>query len=528
MAMLTMEQVMRELEGKDENGKRTLLTERDLREVRGRFKDYAFAYSKKAGGHTVCSGCGQELERKGEACNDLIRCPHCRKDVQLKEEWRGHKYLFEQMVVYIWKRSKRDRETILAKAIHAEKSFAYAENAPLRAVVEAVYQFSPKGARMYTKNYYGQDFTANRHSVTPAENKHGFHCEAMHAGFWLAAENTQIGEIADILHVRLMEGQRGMHPVFALTEAARKPYLQHVILQGQEELAREIVRGAFEVKKRTAKNMPELLGITEGQWYEAKKNKLSLDARWMRALEQIQNAGNMTITLKDAWTAVENNSEHARSRLERESEVLLRDCSAKIRRKAVRRAAYSTDLIEWLDYWQQLLSLHEDMTDTRLLLPRDLHGMHQRMTERIEAIKAQQKREMDAILLQEHEKRMKALREKYTFEACGLILRPYETEAEIVAEGTVLHICIGGYAERYMKGQTILCALRRAECPEEPWRAVEFSAMTGKLVQDRGAWNDRMMGASNFQNGVGGWLRRFWAAFEARQEKMSKTGRTAA
>lgn len=528
MAMLTMEQVMRELEGKDEHGERTLLSERDLGEVKRRFKDYAFTYSKKAGGHTVCSGCGGALERRGERHDDYIRCPRCQKDVQVKDEWRGHKHLFEQMVVYIWKRSKKDREVILAKAIHAEKAFCYAEEAPLRAVVTALYQFGPKGAKMYTKNYYDSAFSPNVRSVTPAENKHGFNCDAMHAGFWVAAENTQLGEIADVLRVCPMEGMRGMHPVYALTTAARKPYLQHVILQGQEVLAREIAGDIYKVKKRTAKSMPELLGLTEGQWYEAKKNGIKLDARRLLALERIQNAGNMTITLKDAWTAVENNSDHARMRLERESQRLLQTCSPKLRRKAVRRAAYSRDLTEWLDYWNQLLALNEDMTDARLLLPKDMHAMHARMSARIAATEAQRRREMNALMYQEHEKRMKVLREKYTFEACGLILRPFETETEIIAEGTAQHICIGGYADRYIEGKTILCALRRVECPEEPWRAVEFSATTGKLVQDRGAWNDRGAGAKNLENGVAGWLKRFWAAFDEHQAKMDKQRRTTA
>lgn len=529
MAMLAMEEVLAELEGEGERGERTILTAEDLHEVRQRFRDYAFTYPKKEGGRTVCSGCGEWLHRTAERPGDGLTCPVCRKIVTVYDKWRGYKHLYQQMFVYTWHRSRKDPEVIYAKAIHAEKMFwAYEnpENAGLNAHVEAFYQFSPGGARMYRKGYYAKAFSPNSSSVTPAENKHGCNCEAVHAGFWDAVEGTTLGFVADRLKVRL-NGAGEMHPVRAMTEAARKPYLKHVILQGQERLALDMARTYIKPAKRTAKRMPELLGITEGQWYEAKQNRLQLTADWISALKAIQNAGKMEITFREARTAMDNNMSHQRHRLESKADELLGRCPPKLRRKAVRRAAMSRDLGEWIDYWEQLKELREDMNDARILLPKDMHAMHQRMTDRINAVKQQRKLELDAVARQGFEKRMEEYRRRYTFEACGLILRPFESAEEVVAEGVAQHICIGGYADRYMKGQTILCALRRAECPEEPWRAVEFSAMTGLLVQDRGKYNDRGAGESNKINGVDGWLRRFWAAFDVHYEAMREKERKA-
>lgn len=515
MALMSIEEVLAELEGEDEHGNPTVLTIDDLHEVRARFRDYAFTYPKKEGGRTVCSGCGEWLNRTVERPGDGLMCPVCRKYVTVYDKWRGYKHLYQQMIVYTWHRSGKDTETIFAKAIHAEKMFwAYEnpENAGLNAHVAAIYQFSPKGAVMYRHDRYRKGYYANASSITPEENKHGYNCEAKHAGFWDAVDGTSLGFVADHLKVRL-NGVGELHPVYAMKEAARKPYLKYVILQGQERLAKDMVTTTIKPAKRTAKRMPELLGITEGQWYEAKQNKLMLTADWINALRAIQNAGRMTITFREARAAMDKNMSHNRYRLESKADGLLGNLPPKLRRKAVRRVALSKDLGEWIDYWEQLKELREDMTDTRLLLPKDMHAMHQRMTDRINAVKAQRMLEMNAIQSAELAQRMRRLREIYTFEACGLILRPFESPAEVIAEGTALHICIGGYAERYIKGETILCALRRAECPEEPWRAVEFSARTGLLVQDRGAYNDRGAGEGNFRNGVGGWLKRFWAAF---------------
>ena len=53
---------------------------------------------------------------------------------------------------------------------------------------------------------------------------------------------------------------------------------------------------------------------------------------------------------------------------------------------------------------------------------------------------------------------------------------------------------MGGYIDRYAKGDTVICVLRRDVEPDRPWRTVEISPKTGKLIQDRGYRNDTSMG----------------------------------
>ena len=192
---------------------------------------------------------------------------------------------------------------------------------------------------------------------------------------------------------------------------------------------------------------------------------------------------------------------------------------AKLRRKAIRRAVAGDDTQEWLDYWDQLIRLGEDRTDARLLIPRDMHAMHERMTARLQAIQEEERRRLDAWRNKEFESWLKELKRRYCFTAGGMVLRPYESAAEVIAEGQALHICIGGYAKSYMEGRTILCCLRHEDAPEEPWRAVEFSVQNGELVQDRGAYNDRNQGEHNFDNGVREQLDSFWAQFYAAKRR---------
>ena len=79
-------------------------------------------------------------------------------------------------------------------------------------------------------------------------------------------------------------------------------------------------------------------------------------------------------------------------------------------------------------------------------------------------------------------------------------------------EGTMQHICIGSYVERYAGGGTILCKLRRAAEPDKPWHAVEFTT-GGAMVQCRGDHNR----SEEEDLPV---LKRFWAAWDrARKTK---------
>ena len=197
---------------------------------------------------------------------------------------------------------------------------------------------------------------------------------------------------------------------------------------------------------------------------------------------------------------------------------------------------------EWSDYYSQLRQLGEVSlygpkpkaneldrrpfapdADPSLLLPRDMHLMHQRMTERLNILRAEARAKATEALREKFEGEiLPKLMAKYSFRAEGLVLRPYATAAEVITEGSALSICIGMYAERYMRGDTVICCLREAESPEKPWRAVEFSAITGQLVQDRGYKNDAGKWAPT--NEERDRLDRFWKAFrEAHQKRRDKS-----
>lgn len=94
----------------------------------------------------------------------------------------------------------------------------------------------------------------------------------------------------------------------------------------------------------------------------------------------------------------------------------------------------------------------------------------------------------------------KRLREKYFYEDEDYIIRPAKSAQEIVAEGRILHHCVGGngYLNKHNKEETYILMLRFKEEPNTPYITVEISGKYPKILQWYGE-KDRKPDAENIQ-----------------------------
>ena len=153
----------------------------------------------------------------------------------------------------------------------------------------------------------------------------------------------------------------------------------------------------------------------------------------------------------------------------------------------------------WKDYMEELAQLGEAEDEARVF-PRDLHQAHAETSARIQC---KNDEETGKKVIQRAEK-LKAM----TFEACGLVLSPFETAEEIIREGRMQSICIGNYVNIYANGRTNLLKLRRVEAPDVPFHAVEMSTDGKHVIQCRGPHNETF--PEDEQD-----VRAFWAAWDA-------------
>ena len=427
----------------------------------------------------------------------------------------------------------------------------------LRTNTTALYVFRPGRAVTVYKNqaYLGANGWDSRwervDSVHPEHTKNGTLGGADivmdHMEFTKALEGTHIGRVFDTL--RKASGRWDDLELTAIANCVRRPWLEYLAKCGQAPLAAELLREPHisreVVPNQRARNPRELLGLTAGQWGEIKRDGIQPNARTLTALRLLTRLDIGPVKVADALALGRADAYGIERLLPKQGKlggetlgdklVMLPD---RLRRKIVRRCIRECQHIqEWIDYYSQLRELGEVSVygpkpkanysdhrpfapdaDPALLLPKDVHLMHQRMTERLDMLRNEARIKATEAFRQKFEgKILPKLKQRYDFQAEGLVLRPYAGAAEVIAEGSALSICIGSYAERYMRGDTVICCLRKAEAPDKPWRAVEFDARTGKLLQDRGYKND--VGQYAKAPETKALLERFWRAFDEAHSK---------
>lgn len=509
-------------------------------------KDYMWKYPK----HAYCTYCGEDVGDLKARHNAEVGCPHCHRAVAFKHESRGHSRIFDQFCLYEWRKSVTDPEAVVLTAAHVWRNSAkdHPEAAPLHVHASAIYIFRPgKPVTVFKNHSWNREeaqYWDRIRNVAPDHTAYdGGQMEIVmdYGGFLRAIEGTRIGRLFALLNGE--SHRRDTLELQAIASCARRPWLEYLYKAGQGRLAADMMRWHSIprdiVANQRGKTPRALLGLTEAQWHEVRRDGIKLTDHILKCMYQLREMGFDNLHMAELLEIVKRGKSMAayelsiiapsqrreRYHIDTLGDILISErvpekTRRKIYRKAINDLSHAT---EWRDYFAQLRRLGEDFTDTALILPRDMHAMHQRMIERENAIReearamAEQKRNAEAAakLRIFREKRLPKLARDYGFRAHGLVLRPFESVSEVQVEGRTLHICIGSYAERYMTGGTVICCLRREEEPDEPWRAVEFSAATGKLVQDRGEHND----IHGIEPGTKRQLRLFWAAYERRKHE---------
>ena len=560
-------------------GAANLVTPEGWETIRLRVKHYIWKYPAEGRDRPPvawCTACGRNLGDLRFRHGTSVCCPSCGTPAEYRQVARGHKKLFDEFVVYEWRKSVLDPEILIMTAVHVWRDSRWdnPEGKPALVHPGAVYLFRPGRAATVYKNHNWGVGTAQVYPGTWAPDWQTPSGAAFGNGlcYWRSIEGvapdhrewngktidyytnyrqfrdalrgTRIGRLYDLLNGSLEP--RAALELHAVASCAKRPWLEYLAKSGQRPLAAQLMRmnsiPRDVIANQRAKKPRELLGLTEGQWFEARRDGVQLTTEALECLNKLRKLGLEGVKISEVAEMVAKSHGMAAYRLgliapgtrdysETVSDLLkAAGTPEKLRRKVYRRIVLREleHATEWRDYIRQLRRLGEDLTDPQLILPRDVRQMHQRMIARENALKdAETLRKIEA-QAKDFDKRLEKLRKEYTFEAAGLVLRPYDSAAEVIAEGRALAICIGSYAESYVKGSTIICCLRRAEEPDEPWRAVEFSTR-GRLVQDRGYRNDQAYTSSDgpvMEPGTKKQLRNFWAAWNkahGRDEKGRKT-----
>ena len=144
---------------------------------------------------------------------------------------------------------------------------------------------------------------------------------------------------------------------------------------------------------------------------------------------------------------------------------------------------------DWTDYVTNAKQLGMDLTDIYYLLPKDLTEAHNHVMHEVE--KLQQEKAAAA------RKKMNAKIRKIMESMTGVAAIDMKTESLMIVlpkdgddlkhEGSILHHCVGTYADKVAKGLTMILFVRKADHPDVPYFTMEWQ--NNEIRQLRGKYN---------------------------------------
>lgn len=188
---------------------------------------------------------------------------------------------------------------------------------------------------------------------------------------------------------------------------------------------------------------------------------------------------------------------------------------AKMEKKGMKHYyAYRENMIQiYRDYLQDCERLALNLDDRAVLFPKDLKAAHART---IAEIKYQAEKKNEAAFQKQVDKLS-----RLAWEQGGLLIRPAESQKELIAEGAALHHCVGGYAGRMAEGTTAIFFIRRASDPEKPFYTLELA--NGRVIQCRTDHNATYTADLEINEFVDTWM----AEVVQKQKKKTKAGKAA-
>ncbi len=154
----------------------------------------------------------------------------------------------------------------------------------------------------------------------------------------------------------------------------------------------------------------------------------------------------------------------------------------------------------WLDYIEAAEACGYDLTVHNVLFPKNLNTAHDEAVAIREQVRFENEKRSQAEKLKEEQdalndknnsyaKRYKKLQKAYEYADGKYCIVIPKGATEIVLEGKALKHCVGGYAERHIKGKTTILFMRTVENSDESLLTIELDEKRLVIIQVHGLGN---------------------------------------
>jgi len=466
--------------------------------LRKRIDESALLYSRylftdRHTGISYCSHCHHSFERSGATHNQEDYCPKCKSRCTVKMTGIGRGRLTDEVYYVEYKKSSSVKGAVLAIGVIATRDYSEDYNNVQTYINKKVlYLLEVGNPRMWRYDYWtGNRYEASSvHSLAVAPSWISSHISWLYKyeakeTFFKAAKGTKLQYGEEIINV-YTEPNESLIPAIAMF--CKRPKIEYLYKSGLTELASDAIHDyktyhAINWRATTPTKLLKLdmQAIRELQKYPFQQH---IGCRELRAIQAIRkNSNNIYVTsMIRLISCSDNYGENIKSLRILEYTTMQKalnyiDKQIEIYPKETEKQIMST----WLDYIEECEQLEYDLSDDRVLRPKDLNKAHQN---NIKMIKYKENAALD-------EKINKLLSEyrKLGFEFGQLFIRPAESTKEIVDEGAALSHCVGRYCSSYADKKNILLFVRMRAEPDKPYYTMELDPKTLKIRQCRGYKN---------------------------------------
>jgi hypothetical protein len=464
-----------------------------------KFSRYIFTRRQGKQQYGYCTHCKKEFKTNGIRHNDKESCPKCESVCIVKASGRGRRRMWDTAYFVYYEKSIIDSNVIVARGIEATRDYrGDYHNVNTKYWVRALYVFEMGNSIMMTDSYW---YDTRSYKFNKSKSVYSLFSQYHNDG-WLrkdvytdySLESIQKAVKDTPFQYSCWEEYTSYSDMVKFFDLySRYPCIEYLTKLGMENIveAKLIGNATYSAINWNGKSLPKVLRLSKKDINEIKTVQNSIDPLFLR-LFQISKKDNSCLSFEKI------------SKISREYAYYFKDLQKVLKYTNLKKAHnyihkqyqqesdgkkqyYSSDRVlnTWKDYIVDCESLLMNLSDDRILYPKNLLKAHQETTKRI---KSDGNKLMDTLI----EKRIDSLK-LYCFEYQGLMIRPAESTKELIDEGKELNICVGNYANGYMtkysKGQTNLLLIRKISEPNKPYYTMELCKGQIKQVQGKNHCN---------------------------------------
>lgn len=459
--------------------------------------DYIF-YTRIVGGfqEAYCTHCNNKWITNGLKHNEENVCPNCEKQWKSKSSGMGRRSLSHRATFLWYEKSQVDKEVVIARGFHVERDFTRdfkeVEN---RYIELAFYIFEPGKSTMLVKDYYWRgwekrssifNFNINGLATLP----YFYSIENIYKAIGgTCLKYSAVEEFKRRLTKSNSWASYKLSDMLRYFELYNKyPNIEKIIKIGLGELVYIKLEGGFLGRNINwrGKDVYKMLKMNKGDLREITGSNINVTPMFL-SLYQINVKYKQRLTISEVkdleYIVMYANYVEVLKKILKYTTITkaYKYINKQFKNRNDKEFSSANGVLTtWRDYLQDCKKLNIDLTIESNIMPKNLYNAHQNTIKQI-------KYNDDLEIMKKTKERMKEL-EKYKFQYEGLLIRAPKTSKEIIKEGKIQHICVGGYAKRHADGATNILFIRKVDKPNEPFYTVEVNN-NNKVVQVRGKRN---------------------------------------